>query len=143
MDRGAWQATVHGVARIRHDLATKPPRTTSQYSCVGVYVMCLPTHPSKNFALLKKENSESMSGCTAGSQIGIPGKLENRQQPSLIYALARLYYSANVPFFCCFSVLWGQAVGRLEATLGSDSVESGWGPGAVPAHDCRHGGHPR
>ena len=25
MDRGAWQATVHGVARIGHDLATKPP----------------------------------------------------------------------------------------------------------------------
>ena len=22
MDRGAWQATVHGVARVRHDLAT-------------------------------------------------------------------------------------------------------------------------
>ena len=25
MDRGAWQATIHGVARVRHDLATKPP----------------------------------------------------------------------------------------------------------------------
>ena len=25
MDRGAWQATVHGVARVRHSLATKPP----------------------------------------------------------------------------------------------------------------------
>ena len=25
MDRGAWQATVDGVARVRHDLATKPP----------------------------------------------------------------------------------------------------------------------
>ena len=24
MDRGAWCATVHGVARVRHDLATKP-----------------------------------------------------------------------------------------------------------------------
>ena len=23
-DRGAWRATVHGVARNRHDLATKP-----------------------------------------------------------------------------------------------------------------------
>ena len=27
MDPGAWQATVHGVARLRHDLATKPPRS--------------------------------------------------------------------------------------------------------------------
>jgi len=26
MDRGAWQSTVHGVARVGHDLATKPPR---------------------------------------------------------------------------------------------------------------------
>ena len=24
MDRGTWQATVHGVAQVRHDLATKP-----------------------------------------------------------------------------------------------------------------------
>jgi len=24
MDRGAWQATVHGVARVGHDLVTKP-----------------------------------------------------------------------------------------------------------------------
>ena len=25
MDRGAWQATVQGVARVGHDLVTKPP----------------------------------------------------------------------------------------------------------------------
>ena len=25
MDRGAWRATVHVVARVGHDLATKPP----------------------------------------------------------------------------------------------------------------------
>ena len=25
MDKRAWQATVHGVAIVRHDLATKPP----------------------------------------------------------------------------------------------------------------------
>ena len=25
MDRGARQTTVHGVARVRHDLGTKPP----------------------------------------------------------------------------------------------------------------------
>ena len=24
-ERGAWQATVHGVSRVRQDLATKPP----------------------------------------------------------------------------------------------------------------------
>ena len=25
MDRGAWQATVHGVARVGHDLVITPP----------------------------------------------------------------------------------------------------------------------
>ena len=30
MGRGAWRATVHGVTRVRHDLATKqPPPSTS------------------------------------------------------------------------------------------------------------------
>jgi len=29
MDRGAWEATVHRVARVGHDLATKPPTTTT------------------------------------------------------------------------------------------------------------------
>ena len=24
-DKGAWQATVHGVSRVGHDLVTKPP----------------------------------------------------------------------------------------------------------------------
>ena len=28
MDRGAWQAVVRGVARVRHDLVTKPPTHT-------------------------------------------------------------------------------------------------------------------
>ena len=143
MDRGAWQATVHGVARIRHDLATKPPRTTSQYSCVGVYVMRLPTHPSKNFALLKKRKLRINEWLHCRQPNRHSWQIRKYTTPSLTYALAGLYYSANVPFFCYFSVLWGQAVGRLEATLGSDSVESGRGPGAVPAHDCRHGGHPR
>ena len=32
MDRGVWQATVHGVARVGHDLATKPPPPLSSYT---------------------------------------------------------------------------------------------------------------
>ena len=32
MDRGAWQVAVHGVARVGHDLATKPSTTTSSPS---------------------------------------------------------------------------------------------------------------
>ena len=36
MDRGAWRATVHGVARVRHDLVTKrppPPLLMYPYLC--------------------------------------------------------------------------------------------------------------
>ena len=31
MDRGAWQAIVHGVVRVKHDLATKPPPPPQLY----------------------------------------------------------------------------------------------------------------
>ena len=49
MDRGAWQATVHGITRVGHDLATKPPppwlcydRCVSQEgACVMAVVPCL------------------------------------------------------------------------------------------------------
>ena len=30
MDRGVWQAIVHGVTRVGHDLVTKPPPTTTR-----------------------------------------------------------------------------------------------------------------
>ena len=35
IDRGAWQAIVHGVARVGHDLATKPPQI---YIYIYVYI---------------------------------------------------------------------------------------------------------
>jgi len=31
MDRGAWRVTVHGVTRVRHDLAAKPSRRATPY----------------------------------------------------------------------------------------------------------------
>ena len=36
MGRGAWQATVHGVTRVRHDLVTKPPPTTHTYILIQI-----------------------------------------------------------------------------------------------------------
>ena len=30
MDRGTWQATIHEVTRVRHDLLTKPPQIMKQ-----------------------------------------------------------------------------------------------------------------
>ena len=45
MDRGAWWATVHGVVRVGHDLATKPSnhQWLIRTSLVGQTVKCLPT----------------------------------------------------------------------------------------------------
>ena len=37
MDRGAWQATIHGVARVGHDLATKPPLRQISLKCVWAF----------------------------------------------------------------------------------------------------------
>ena len=33
MDTGVWQAAVHGIARVGHDLAINPP----PYMCISVY----------------------------------------------------------------------------------------------------------
>ena len=40
MDRGAWQATVHGVTRVRHDLVTKPPPTRNDI-CTPIFTAAL------------------------------------------------------------------------------------------------------
>ena len=45
MDRGAWQVTVHGIARVGHDLVTKPPNQTYTYMYICI---CVHIHSSKN-----------------------------------------------------------------------------------------------
>ena len=39
MGRGAWEATVCGVARVRHDLVTKPPSISLRFVCK--FLWCL------------------------------------------------------------------------------------------------------
>ena len=39
MDREAWQATLHGIVRVRHDLATKsPPYITHVWLSIYIYI---------------------------------------------------------------------------------------------------------
>ena len=38
MDRGAWQATVHGFARVRHDLVTKPVLVSTRWVRAAFHV---------------------------------------------------------------------------------------------------------
>ena len=40
MDRGAWQAIVHGVARVGYNLATKEKETTASVYFVPGSVVC-------------------------------------------------------------------------------------------------------
>ena len=41
MDRGAWQAILHGVSRVRYDLMTKTPKTLySHLSPIIIYFLC-------------------------------------------------------------------------------------------------------
>ena len=39
MDRGAWQATVHGVARVERDLATKERREQKHFSIIFTVII--------------------------------------------------------------------------------------------------------
>ena len=40
MDRGSWQATIHGATRVRHDLVTKPPPPWSSiFSFWGISIL--------------------------------------------------------------------------------------------------------
>ena len=56
MNRGAWQATVHGVARVRHDLATKPPPQAGHILLQKVpEILPQPPLPSK-YVPQKKKN---------------------------------------------------------------------------------------
>ena len=41
MDRETWQATVHGVTGVRHNLATKPPPTTSHNYGISFLFVCV------------------------------------------------------------------------------------------------------
>ena len=40
MDRGAWQATVRGVTRVRHDLATKSPQPPPKQMQI-IAILCI------------------------------------------------------------------------------------------------------
>ena len=43
MDRGAWQATVRGVARVGHDLMTKPPQPQYKLDSAPGILLPLPS----------------------------------------------------------------------------------------------------
>ena len=56
MDREAWQATVHGVTRVGHDLVTKPPVTPERKGGQNVFTGLL--HPQSLATLNRYRLSE-------------------------------------------------------------------------------------
>ena len=44
MDRRAWWAAVHGVSRVRHDLATTPPPCETHYTILSAVVYVCNSH---------------------------------------------------------------------------------------------------
>ena len=38
MDRGAWQATVHGITRVKHHLTTKQDHAKNSYKNKGYFL---------------------------------------------------------------------------------------------------------
>ena len=55
-DKGAWQATVHRVARVRHDLVTKPPPLPLQVE-VETHPPC--THAHTHIVIKGEEKTET------------------------------------------------------------------------------------
>ena len=61
MDKGAWWATVHGVARVRHDLAIKPPNHATFYTYLEKYPCIL----LSSLILLKTTRSNILTVCSS------------------------------------------------------------------------------
>ena len=71
MDRGAWQATVLGVARVRHNSATTPPASPPAVPLLDIYPkdlkaetqrgVCTPTFIRALFTIGKRWEQPSCS----------------------------------------------------------------------------------
>ena len=64
MDREVWQATVHGVAKVEHDLATKTPpqRFTHDYSTWNNLHTFIKLSNWKNHNISQPDNIETNCG---------------------------------------------------------------------------------
>ena len=69
MDRGAWRAPVHGVARFRHNLVTKPPPPQVDWSQNANLVFCVAILTSVHLPLAQLPEvcpTQAMSGRDKG-----------------------------------------------------------------------------
>ena len=96
MDRGAWQATVHEVARIGHDLATKLPTTIHIYITQKLMLSFI-SYP------FKKPNTPALWNCPPPSLLlssySYPYHLQNEYLNFLHYTLVLPWYK------CCLGII--------------------------------------
>ena len=87
MDRGAWQATVHGVTRVGHDLVTKPPPpppnnkflTSANRAFSMIY--CMLCHKTSLSTLIKNQIKESNFQCKFGTRVRVGYKVTMEIKP--------------------------------------------------------------
>ena len=72
MDRRAWQAIVHGVARVGHDLATKapPPPSSAPRECAVLVIVILPAMQETWVRSLGLKNPLEKARATHSSILG-------------------------------------------------------------------------
>ena len=69
-DRGAWQATVRGAARVRHDLATKPSQGSVQsWACPSVYSMLINSALVSMRAQVQSSRNDFLSLCRSAWEL--------------------------------------------------------------------------
>ena len=109
MDRGAWQATVHGAAGVGHDLATKPPPPPALSPVPSGQV-----YAALKFASLRC--SASSLPFVLGLGLGPQGCGWGRAGHSYLHRYAlQLFLRTYCPQFCARS-LWQKAISsRLPA----------------------------
>ena len=56
MDRGAWQATIRGIARVGHDLVTKPTSLEMKYYGLKLLILYIIYIMSKHQDITKTES---------------------------------------------------------------------------------------
>ena len=69
MDRAAWWAPVHGVARVEHNLATKPPSNRDLLYSTGNYIKYLIKKKKRQcwYLLFQKPSCSGKAGSCAPS----------------------------------------------------------------------------
>ena len=100
MGRGTWHATVHGIARVGHNLATKLPPPKSLYELAFTHIpnpqdYLLPKWDHLEVHITKKTEWKSVSESTL--------KVITRCKPPVSSLLGGLCFSENISYVCSWS----------------------------------------